>query len=291
MVLSETRRIAPAGFGYVPDHHFVLSDEVACLRFRHYDPSVGRFTTMDAFGGIASDPQSLHKYLYCHSDPVNRIDPTGMFPEFSVGGLLNAMAIGATLGAIVGGSAAVGYNIANNVEMFSGEGIRNLLIGTFGGAVAGAMIGAGIYVAAPALGGASPQILAKGAMNLLQKLASAHTKTAYATLAGFSVGFVTGLFHPEIEEATGISASEVSGVTVFTVVNAPLVDIVSRGFLIKRGLLDTALGTGAAGYAISILRYTKTAAFMTIGASIGFAAGYSIGYNIREYAVEQLIAN
>ncbi len=49
------------------------------LRARHYDPSVGRFTRMDPFAGNIQDPQSLHKYLYCHGDPVNGIDPTGRF--------------------------------------------------------------------------------------------------------------------------------------------------------------------------------------------------------------------
>lgn len=49
------------------------------LRARYYDPMNGRFTQMDPFGGNTQDPQSLHKYLYCHANPVNGIDPTGMF--------------------------------------------------------------------------------------------------------------------------------------------------------------------------------------------------------------------
>jgi hypothetical protein len=32
---------------------------------------------MDPYAGNQQDPQSLHKYLYCHANPVNRIDPTG----------------------------------------------------------------------------------------------------------------------------------------------------------------------------------------------------------------------
>jgi hypothetical protein len=34
---------------------------------------------MDPYAGNTSDPQSLHKYLYCHANPVNNIDPTGLF--------------------------------------------------------------------------------------------------------------------------------------------------------------------------------------------------------------------
>ncbi|QDT46981.1 tRNA(Glu)-specific nuclease WapA precursor [Symmachiella dynata] len=49
------------------------------LRARWYDPNDGRFNRLDPFSGNLSDPQSLHKYLYTHGDPVNSIDPTGMF--------------------------------------------------------------------------------------------------------------------------------------------------------------------------------------------------------------------
>jgi hypothetical protein len=34
---------------------------------------------MDTYEGDNEDPQSLHKYTYCHSDGVNRSDPTGNF--------------------------------------------------------------------------------------------------------------------------------------------------------------------------------------------------------------------
>jgi hypothetical protein len=40
------------------------------------------------------DPQSLHKYLYCHANPVNGFDPTGQFGDFSITGLITRMAIG-----------------------------------------------------------------------------------------------------------------------------------------------------------------------------------------------------
>ena len=33
----------------------------------------------DTFEGETIDPQSLHKYLYCHADPVNFNDPTGRY--------------------------------------------------------------------------------------------------------------------------------------------------------------------------------------------------------------------
>ncbi len=61
------------------------------LRARYYNQNIGRFYSIDPFAGYHSDPQSLHKYAYCHSDPVNGTDPTGKF--FTVNDKLSTMAI------------------------------------------------------------------------------------------------------------------------------------------------------------------------------------------------------
>jgi RHS repeat-associated protein len=47
------------------------------LRARYYNPSTGRFNRLDPFAGNKNDPQSLHKYLYTHANPVMGIDPLG----------------------------------------------------------------------------------------------------------------------------------------------------------------------------------------------------------------------
>jgi len=47
------------------------------LRARCMNPDSGRFWTMDTYEGNQEDPPSLHKYLYCHGNPVNAIDPSG----------------------------------------------------------------------------------------------------------------------------------------------------------------------------------------------------------------------
>ena len=47
------------------------------LRARYYNPWSGTFNRTDPFAGNNSDPQSLHKYLYCHNNPINAIDPSG----------------------------------------------------------------------------------------------------------------------------------------------------------------------------------------------------------------------
>ena len=47
------------------------------LRARMYDPHIGRFTSRDPVTGKFEEPLTLHKYLYCINDPMNRIDPWG----------------------------------------------------------------------------------------------------------------------------------------------------------------------------------------------------------------------
>jgi RHS repeat-associated protein len=49
------------------------------LRARFYDPNSGRFTRRDSYEGSLSNPLSLHRYTYAHNNPVNNIDPTGLF--------------------------------------------------------------------------------------------------------------------------------------------------------------------------------------------------------------------
>jgi RHS repeat-associated protein len=58
--------------------HFDTDMQNYYLRARWYDSLSGRFNRMDPYAGNTQDPQSLHKYLYCHANPVNGLDPSGM---------------------------------------------------------------------------------------------------------------------------------------------------------------------------------------------------------------------
>jgi RHS repeat-associated protein len=74
------------------------------LRARYYDPSAGRFATMDSWRGSNTDPASLHKYVYTRSEPVNRVDPSGLADTLISQGTAIAAA------GIIASSAAIATN-------------------------------------------------------------------------------------------------------------------------------------------------------------------------------------
>lgn len=48
------------------------------LRARMYEPSIGRFLSVDPLDGIEGVPYSHHDYIYSQNDPISLTDPTGM---------------------------------------------------------------------------------------------------------------------------------------------------------------------------------------------------------------------
>lgn len=54
------------------------------LRARFYDPAGGRFISRDPFRGMVEQPILLHPYLYGSVDPINNIDPMGLFTIMDV---------------------------------------------------------------------------------------------------------------------------------------------------------------------------------------------------------------
>jgi len=49
--------------------------------FGMYDPQLMRFTGRDSICGSYQEPMTLHAYLYCLNDPINKFDPSGKFGE------------------------------------------------------------------------------------------------------------------------------------------------------------------------------------------------------------------
>jgi RHS repeat-associated protein len=48
-------------------------------RARYYSPEVGRFITLGPWVDNIMDPLSLNRYIYTRNNPVNYIDPSGLF--------------------------------------------------------------------------------------------------------------------------------------------------------------------------------------------------------------------
>jgi RHS repeat-associated protein len=53
-------------------------------RARYYSQDRGRFMTMDPIAGRPDEPMTLHRYMFGHADPVNRIDPCGTMAEYAM---------------------------------------------------------------------------------------------------------------------------------------------------------------------------------------------------------------
>jgi RHS repeat-associated protein len=113
--------------------HFDTDSQNYYLRARWYDSLSGRFNRMDPFAGSSQDPQSLHKYLYCHNNPVNTTDPTGMMTLID---LTKTIAIKALISGIVFTATSVALDAAYGVSGM--QMLRNALF-VFGATVLAVM--------------------------------------------------------------------------------------------------------------------------------------------------------
>jgi RHS repeat-associated protein len=107
-------------------------------RARWMDPRTGRFVSLDTHPGVATDPASLHKYLYAAADPVNNVDPSGLF---SIGSMVMTSAI---VGCLAG--ALTGY-IAGGWKGALAGAVSGLILSPL---IALGTIGAGYFIAAAA---------------------------------------------------------------------------------------------------------------------------------------------
>ncbi|CAG0936462.1 tRNA(Glu)-specific nuclease WapA [Thermoflexales bacterium] len=65
-------------FGYAGEQLDAASGLIF-LRARYYDPATGRFLTRDPYPAQAAAPGTLHRYAYAANDPVNQVDPSGLY--------------------------------------------------------------------------------------------------------------------------------------------------------------------------------------------------------------------
>ena len=160
--------------------YFDTASQNYYLRARWYDSLTGRFNKTDPYSGNTQDPQSLHKYLYCHANPVNNVDPNGMMSLF-VGTLITISIMSITSGLIAGtiskgtgGSFASGF-IRGTVTSFVAFSLMALSHGSIGPHVAFA------------IGGAAAQLLIEAVTGGFDEWNDALCRIAIA-------GFIAGAF-------------------------------------------------------------------------------------------------
>ncbi|MBV1942170.1 RHS repeat-associated core domain-containing protein [Streptomyces sp. BV286] len=104
------------------------------LGARYYDPNIGRFTQPDPSG------QEKNPYLYAEGDPVNRIDPNGLFSFADTVGIVAGAAAVGVVGLACAGTAVVAAILG--------------AVATASGVLDGTMLGAAaIFGAASAVAG------------------------------------------------------------------------------------------------------------------------------------------
>ena len=145
---------SPAGTSLLyAGEHFDTDSQNYYLRARWYDSLSGRFNRMDPYAGNNQDPQSLHKYLYAHCNPVMNIDPSGLsLASFSLATLkvfALSMVIGSVLYAGIGAATGAYFHI---IQKQSFEGIwTSVGRGALYGAIIGAVLGGLAAISANAL--------------------------------------------------------------------------------------------------------------------------------------------
>jgi RHS repeat-associated protein len=106
------------------------------LRARQYDPRIGRFTARDPVFGNFQEPLTLHAYLYCLNDPVNRIDPSGEMAAARVlvapvlaGHLAHALAITIAVHAVTVANSNTSMDLAIAMEQGISDVIALVTVG------------------------------------------------------------------------------------------------------------------------------------------------------------------
>jgi RHS repeat-associated protein len=92
------------------------------LRARYYNQSNGTFNRIDPYSGNPQDPQSLHKYAYCHNNPTNAVDPSGLM--WSIPQILTVTGIIVTLIATlypIGGGVISAHRAGVSLSDYWGE--------------------------------------------------------------------------------------------------------------------------------------------------------------------------
>ena len=142
--------------------------------WRQYDPTNGRFVSQDPIAGELMTPISLNPYLYCLSDPVNIVDPTGMILAWLAGGIV---------GAVVNVGMKFAGDVINSVK--NGKWTGSSWESYVGAAAGGFVQGSVFVVAGPTAAGAAgaaTETLVTGGLSMITG------REGYRKEDGYSIG-------------------------------------------------------------------------------------------------------
>lgn len=120
------------------------------LRARWMNPTIGRFVSLDPYVGSPFEPQSLHKYVFAHNNPLSYHDPSGL-----VASLTDMVIINIMIGLIAKSySIAINMLVTGNIVTWQ-QTLWELAVTTLSSAITAVMFGAGAMVMGNAVGGAA----------------------------------------------------------------------------------------------------------------------------------------
>jgi RHS repeat-associated protein len=184
-----------------------ISGGLYTVRYRHYDPALGRWLERDPLGYV----DGMNLYGYVANSPIITIDPYGQF---------------GIIGGIVGG--VVGAVTGAGIALITGG---DVVAGAVGGAVAGAIIGSGAVIVAGAatgiggliVGGAAvgatggivgntvEQIIrnVREGMDVVDAIAAISTaEQIYATMGGAAAGVLGAAIQHLLKHLHKLSAAD-----------------------------------------------------------------------------------
>ena len=240
------------------------------LRSRYLSIPSGRFWTLDSFEGTPDAPLSLHKYLYSHADPVNRIDPAGTYS------LTEAVATVAITNILATASFGV-YNAFRSSRRASDAAIPDAV--AYGVSVTGTI--------SNGLIGTLPLVLALGTVPA-QEITALVRDVFYSTPIGFSgtVGLERVASARSLEVDSFRYTSNLPGVTIgypfgsgvtitayqAIIYNLDSLDEYAQANLLSVGVTASIPGAGLAGLTFSAFGNGKIRGYL-LGASLSFPPG------------------
>ena len=134
---------ADGGIGYAGEYRDTTG--LINLRFRSYDPVLGRFIGRDTFGGVLSAPQTGNRYAYAVSNPLRYTDPSGHFVNAAITVAPTLLEVALTVNP-VGATLVFGHQLITGTDPATGARIdpREAVLGlavTFGPIAAAKALG------------------------------------------------------------------------------------------------------------------------------------------------------